>query len=484
MTSVPYTSPVPRSLHLFPSATLLLLSWGALMFGSEFSWAYAPLLVFSVAVGVLGIIAGKGEGPSLLQSYRAGGARAGARDGRGHVQVAPLPPSVVASVSPARNNADYPQLFAKYTMREVDESAAKEAPRTISIEPSRTLLGLAFLGAFSFLLVGSARGLGGVRPTGLVRGIVILGAVAAFLEIFQKASHSAIVYGLFIPRQPGIFSAPFVNRNHTAGFLAMVLALSLGHLAGCLARGMRGVRAEWRDRILWLSSADASETLLTGFAVAVMAIAIVLTESRSGALCLVLASVLFAWWGAQRQASRSRKVLTSLHVTFVLVAAAIMGGANVVIQRFATESLETPGGRWSIWQDALRIIHDFPLVGTGFNTFGIAMLNYQAVKQPFLYIEAHNDYLQIAAEGGALLGVPVLILVGVFIHQVRRRFREGADDTRTYWLRAGAVTGLCTIAFQSLFDFTLQMPGAAALFVVLAAIALHHPRQQLSRASA
>ena len=52
---------------------------------------------------------------------------------------------------------------------------------------------------------------------------------------------------------------------------------------------------------------------------------------------------------------------------------------------------------------------------------------------------------------------------------------RGADDAATYWLRAGAVTGLCTIAIQELSDFTLQMPGAAVLFVVLAAIAIHRP---------
>ena len=79
------------------------------------------------------------------------------------------------------------------------------------------------------------------------------------------------------------------------------------------------------------------------------------------------------------------------------------------------------------------------------------------------------------AEGGLLLGVPVLIALALFIREVWRRFREAADDTRTYWLRAGAVTGLCAIAVQELSDFTLQMPGAAALFVVLAAIAIHRP---------
>lgn len=68
-----------------------------------------------------------------------------------------------------------------------------------------------------------------------------------------------------------------------------------------------------------------------------------------------------------------------------------------------------------------------------------------------------------------------LVALVLFVSEVWRRFREAADDPRTYWLRAGAVTGLGAIAFQECFDFTLQMPGAAALFVVLAAIAIHVP---------
>ena len=103
------------------------------------------------------------------------------------------------------------------------------------------------------------------------------------------------------------------------------------------------------------------------------------------------------------------------------------------------------------------------------------MLHYQAVPGGELSIEAHNDYLELVAEGGLLLGVPILVALVLFVREVWRRFREAADDTRTYWLRAGAVTGLVAIALQEFFDFTLQMPGAAALFVVLAAIAIHRP---------
>ena len=44
-----------------------------------------------------------------------------------------------------------------------------------------------------------------------------------------------------------------------------------------------------------------------------------------------------------------------------------------------------------------------------------------------------------------------------------------------YWLRAGAVIGLLTIGVQAFVEFSLQMPGNAALFVALMAIALHEP---------
>src|SRR5262249_18896780 len=87
--------------------------------------------------------------------------------------------------------------------------------------------------------------------------------------------------------------------------------------------------------------------------------------------------------------------------------------------------------------------------------------------------EAHNDYLQIAAEGGLLVGLPALASLLIFAWHVRRRFQEAPKDGTTYWLRVGAVIGLVAIGLQSLFEFSLQMPGNAALFAVLVAIALH-----------
>jgi O-antigen ligase len=235
------------------------------------------------------------------------------------------------------------------------------------------------------------------------------------------------------------------------------------------------VKPGWRHRILWLSSRDASETLLAGFVVAVMAISIVVTASRSASFCLALVILMFGWWMVRRQSSGSRKMIASAYLLVVLFAAVSLGGIEIVAGRLYETSWSNLDGRLALWQDTIRVVRDFPLTGTGLNTYGIAMLHYQTVQDGSQYIEAHNDYLQILTEGGLLLGLPILLALLLFIREVWRRFREGADDLPTYWLRAGAVTGMSAIAVQEISDFTLQMPGAAVLFVVLAAVAIHRP---------
>jgi O-antigen ligase len=463
-----------KQAHIFPLSTVVLLGWGAFAFGSEYSWAYAPLLIFSVVVGVLGLLVPTtGRFPARAMALALAAIFAA-----GLLQLVPLSQHAIRTVSPASVLADYQQLYAKATMQPVETAAPMDgnARRPLSIAPWRTVLGLTFLAAFGILLVGCARGIGAVGPHGIARGILVLGLLAALLELMQRASASDVVYGFWYPPQPkGYHSAPFVNRNHTAGWLLMALSLSAGCFAGALASGLRRVRPGWRHRILWLSSRQASETLLIGFAIVVMAISIVATASRSGSICLALVILAFGSLMVRRQTSGARRIVAVSYLLFVVFAAVSLGGVGILALRFADNPWWTVGGRIGVWLDTIRIVRDFPWTGTGLNTYGIAMLHYQTVQDGSQYIEAHNDYLQLLAEGGLLLGVPILVTVLLFIREVWRRFREAADDTATYWVRAGAVTGILAIAFQAIFDFTLQMPGAAALFVVLVAIAIHRP---------
>jgi O-antigen ligase len=127
--------------------------------------------------------------------------------------------------------------------------------------------------------------------------------------------------------------------------------------------------------------------------------------------------------------------------------------------------------RSAIWSDAAGIFRDFPVFGSGAKTFSTAMLVYQTANPSVHYAEAHSDYVQLVAEGGVTLSAAALVLLVLFVREVRRRFADSTSDETTYWVRVGAVTGLVAIALQEIGEFSLQMPGNAALLVVLMAIA-------------
>ena len=97
------------------------------------------------------------------------------------------------------------------------------------------------------------------------------------------------------------------------------------------------------------------------------------------------------------------------------------------------------------------------------------------------FAQAHNDYLQLVAEGGLLLATPALICLVLFVRDLRNAMRDQRGSTE-WWLRAGAVTSLVAIAIQESVEFSLQMPGNAALFAVVCAIGLQ--RAPVSRGDA
>jgi len=442
------------------AALLALISWGALAFGAPYPWAFVPLYAGCVAIGAGMLLQRRKTSATdfilvaalLLLGLAIGG------------QLLPLPATVIRWLSPETD-----LFLQRYT---VGYAAIQRHP--LSIEPTATLRALVATAAFAVLLVGATRALTDTDATYVAGGALVLGAVMALAGIVQKAMWNGKIYGFWTPETAGDSFGPFVNRNHFAGWMLMALPLVIGYFCGRVARGMRDVKPGWRNRLIWFSSADASATILAGGVTVLMALALLLTMSRSGAIGLLVALLVSGFFVTRRQSSASRRTVVVAYLVFIALFAAWWTGVDRLAARFTITEPAAETARLGIWGDTWRIATRFPLVGTGLNTFGTATLFFQTVDLARHYAQAHNDYLQLIADGGVLVCAPAIIVAFIVAARIVRKFQHVSSDA-DYWIRIGAVTGIVAIASQEVVDFSLQMPGNAALFVVLLALAARHP---------
>lgn len=455
-----------RARVLWVAAILVTLSWGAAAFGGNYPWAYRPLLVASALIGVWGIWLGDlSLGASSKVAVALGVVAVAVV-----IQLVPVPPSARATLSP----------HADRILRQQDlEYAQGLAPNhPLTIDPERTRLALTFLTSLSVLLVGTMSALTRETARRLCAGIVVLGVALAAIGIVQRATFNGRIYGFWEPLQEAVPFGPFVNPNHFAGWMLMALPVAMGLFAAGVSRGMGLMKPGVRNRILWFSSPQASQITLTGFAILAMAASLVLTLSRLGMLAFTAAFFIMAAFVLRRQMSAPKRAIMVLYLLALPAAVLSLVGMDRISTRFADPSAMDGAGRVAIWTDTWNVVRDFWLTGTGLNTYGVSMLHYQTTAARGEHLrEAHSDYLQIAAEGGLLLAVPVAIALAVFARAAYRRLKE--DEGSVWWLRAGAITGLVAIAIQSLAEFSLQMPGNAALCAVLAGLALHDDRRRM-----
>ena len=101
------------------------------------------------------------------------------------------------------------------------------------------------------------------------------------------------------------------------------------------------------------------------------------------------------------------------------------------------------------------------------------MLVYQQMDRTVFVNQAHNQYLQLLAEGGMLVAVPALLALFGFVRLFWKRLP--ADPSPSAWLRIGGITAMIAVAVQSCWETGLRMPANGILFAVAAAVAVHRP---------
>ena len=461
---------------------LIVVAWGALAFGAVYGWAYGPMMAVAVLIGIWGLVKRVPRVRSRVnRPLLVGLVLVMAAIG---VQLIPLHRSTLVDLSPATDQflREYDLAYATAMVVGTRAGALADNPaqatpaplkHALSLNPGRTWIGLGLVAGFGVFLLGLARALGGRHLRVFAPGLAGIGLLMAVVAIVQAALWNGKVYGFWQPvNSNAVPFGSFINRNHYAGWMLLALPVVLGYFAAQVTKGMASVSPGWRSRVMWFSTREALRAVLVGVSAITMALALSLTFSRSGTACFLIAMLLAAIGVLRRRHATWIQRTLMIGFLLVCVAAAFWKGVDVTAERM-TALGPGLGNRVGLWEDTWRIHRMFPVFGTGFNTFGTSTLLLQRFQADTLhYIEAHNDYLQLLAEGGYLVAVPAALLLALFAWQVRARFKEDRDDATGYWLRLGAVTGIVAILLQDLVEFSLQMPGNFALFTVLCAIAV------------
>jgi O-antigen ligase len=455
----------------------LLIAWGAFAFGAVYPWAYRPLAIGSAIVGLAGLVTGSRPALScnkLLFAALAGIAAVAV------LQLVPLPVDLLSKASPGTATflANYDFRFS-LGVDPTGGSTAATLRHSISIAPGATWLFLQLFAAAFLLFAGLLRVLSRTGAVRLARGIAFIGFVLALVGIVQKATlgdHAwggMKIYGFWEPAfKLSTPFGPFVNKNHFAGWMLMGIPMALSQ-ALAQSRLAHRPRRGLRDTLLWLSEPEGGRMLLYLVMSLVMILSLLMAGSRSGLACVAVTLLAMAV-SAGRRTSRRTAAAMAAAILLLLLLGLQWAGRDARLERFAADS-ESLSMRLTIWQVAAGIVREFPVFGTGLNTFGSATILYQPPGSDLHYSEAHNDYLQLLVEGGIVSFLLLAVAIAALVHGTVGRMRAGDDGDDARWVRVGAVTGLVAVGLQALVEFTLQMPGNAVLFVVLMALALYVP---------
>jgi O-antigen ligase len=285
--------------------------------------------------------------------------------------------------------------------------------------------------------------------------IVLLGFSVAAFAVLQDLTFNGKLYWFREMRYGGMPYGPYVNRNHFAGLMELLIPMGLAMLA------VPGVRRQ--------------QMPLTAILAAMPVGALLLSASRGGIIgfgCEVIVLVILLW------IRRGEKKHLFTFLAALVLAGGLVGwlGVEQVIQRFSEihNPEVTEGRRISMARGAYHIFRDHPWIGSGVGTLVSVYPAYETAYDATIVDHVHDDHFELLAETGvpgALCWLTFIILLAVY----GLRNLSAHQDPVVRTVQLGTVVGCVGLLVHSIVDFNLHIPANALLFYLMAGLASTNP---------
>jgi len=416
------------------------------------------------------------------------------------LQTVPLPIRWLRAVSPGSARMYESVDFGSWertedkteTVRQVRDDplllTQEREQRPISVNPGRTegrTVLLATLVALFFLV---GKWADEERAVSILRWVVVVAFLVSMFGLVQLLTWNGRIY--WVRRVPVVsgFSpsafGPFVNHDHFAGYVEMAIPVALSLVFWLVDRRRRpepsarpsSTGPGWSASLLGGLGDDRGRVgkgLLALFAAVILIVSLFFSLSRAGILSAFISATVLVALLCRRTASKVLRWSMALALPLVVVSLIYFIGAETVKKQLGTYGNLSGESSFQlraiIWQRIVRELPAYVWLGSGLGTFEDSFAPLTPAGSGKRWDRAHNDYLQLLWETGAVGGVLFLAGVAVFVKRfwwpALRDFRHPIEV-----FRVGIAVALMSIALHSTVDFCLQIGANGFLCALLAGL--------------
>jgi O-antigen ligase len=294
----------------------------------------------------------------------------------------------------------------------------------------------------------------------LIKGVIGLGVFETLYGLVQQIGGHAFVW--MIPARHGGAQGTLMNHCHYALLLNISICVAVGFLYQQAIEMLRGQNLSLRSIF---SISESPKLFFILIWIGFIGVGVFASLSRTGifAMFASLGSMLIAIRLVEK---RKHAVLLIVFVLLAIVALGIYTGVDAAIERYAdlVRTGHSEEGRLKVWRDAWPMIGKSMFFGAGLGSFQWAFPAYETLDPDIPAMYAHNDYLQLLTEAGIVgLGLVVWIFTICWrsaIHNLRSR------DALARGIGLATIGALVATATQEITDYSLCIPGVAALFLL------------------